>query len=303
MYVFFALLGAWLLFAHSSCMTFRTPDRKWPGKLQEKGQWLAPRFSDIEAPEIGRRVHAVSLGASDSLPVVVLLHGSPGSSNAFLPLLADTALSREARLISLDRPGFGYTSGFGRAEGSMAAQAKAIRAVLDSLAPGRRVVLVGHSLGGPIITRFAMDYPERTAALMIVAGNLDPALEPKPWWQGMVDKPPVRWLLPRTFVTSNREIIPQRQELREILPRWAEVRCPVYIVHAEDDRLVPVGNAGFARDKLVNAAKVDLNILPKGDHFILWTRPELMRETLLKAIREGQAYVQRSDSIGTPSNR
>lgn len=46
-----------------------------------------------------------------------------------------------------------------------------LTAVIDTLAPGRRVVLVGHSYGGLLATEFARRQPERLQGLVLV----DPA--------------------------------------------------------------------------------------------------------------------------------
>jgi pimeloyl-ACP methyl ester carboxylesterase len=43
---------------------------------------------------------------------------------------------------------------------------------------GKQVILVGHSLGGPLIARMTMDYPELIDGLVFVAGSVAPKLEP-----------------------------------------------------------------------------------------------------------------------------
>lgn len=280
-YVILGLLSAWLIAVQAGCLAMRTPDARWPEELRKKGQSLQPEFIDV--PAAGRTIHAVAVASADSLPLAIMVHGSPGSADAYLPYLADTLLTRSFRIVSLDRPGFGYTSGFGRAEPSLKAQAEAVKAVADRLSPDRPVVLVGHSLGGPVIVRFAMDYPERTAMLVIVAGSVDPDLEEHPWWQAAIDPPPLRWLIPKSLWTSNREIISLEDELRAMMPRWQEVRCPVRIVQALDDRLVPAANAGFAKRMLVNSPDVRTVLLPEGDHFILWSRPDIVRQAMTDA--------------------
>lgn len=281
--VFLALFAAWIISIQTGCLAMRTPDRDWPAKLQQRGQSLLPAFHDIDMPGY-RTIHAVSLNSDSSKPLIVFVHGSPGSADAFLSYLADTALSRLAGMISIDRPGFGYTKGFGRAEGSLGRQAAAVEAVVQRLAPGKKVVLVGHSLGGPVIARFAMDYPEKTAGLVMVAASIDPDLEEHPWWQGAVDAPPLRWLTPKSLWTSNREIKLLEAELRQILPRWADIRCPVTMVHAKDDRLVPFANVAFAKRMLVNCPRYSEVILEKGDHFILWSRQDVMRGAMVEML-------------------
>ena len=61
-----------------------------------------------------------------------------------------------------------------------------------------------------------MDYPEQTAGLVIVAGSVDPSQEEHPWWQSVVNIPPVKWLIPKPLWTSNAEIIPLEKELENL---------------------------------------------------------------------------------------
>ncbi|MFN0033853.1 MAG: alpha/beta fold hydrolase [Saprospiraceae bacterium] len=288
-YLLLALLAVWVLAVQSGCFAMRTPDADWAKKLREKGQPIAPQFLDVQDKN-GRRIHAVAISKTDSLPLVVLVHGSPGASDAYLDYLADTSLAQIARLVAIDRPGFGYTEGFGKPEPSLENQAAAVQAIAAHLAPQQKVVLVGHSLGGPIIARFAMDYPELTAGLVVVAGSIDPAQEEHPWWQAVVNAPPVKWLTPKPLWASNAEIIPLEKELEKMPPLWPRITCPVRIVHAVNDRLVPVANADFAKKMLVNCLDLKMEILPDGDHFILWSRRERVTEHLFQLLEQGTRH-------------
>lgn len=279
-YFFILMLTAWLIAVQAGCFTMRTPDRDWPEKLRQKGQTLSPRFCDVPDAN-GRMIHSVSIGTADSLPLIVMVHGSPGASDAYLDYLADTSLSNIARMVSIDRPGFGYTEGFGNPEPSIAAQAACVRAVVNTIAPGQKVVLVGHSLGGPVIARFAMDYPEQTAGLVLVAASIDPDLEEHPFWQSAINPPPLKWLIPKSFWASNYEIKALEGELRAMMPLWTNIRCPVTVVHAKNDQLVPIGNAAFARRVLVSSSDLKEMILPDGDHFILWNRYPVVRQAIV----------------------
>ena len=285
LYLLFAMVATWMVAVQAGCFTMRTPDRQWPEKMRQQGQTLPPRFLDVPAGALTDRIiHAVAVGTADTLPLVVFVHGSPGSADAYLKYLSDTALSRAARMVTIDRPGFGYTSGFGCPEPSQTAQAAAVLAVVNQLAPRQKVVLVGHSLGGPVICRFAMEYPERAAGLVVVAGSIDPSQEEHPWWQSAIHPPPLKWLIPKSLWTSNAEIIPLEQELQQMLPLWPRIVCPVRVIHAVNDRLVPVANADFARRVLVNCPDLRVDILPDGDHFILWSRQELVRKAILELL-------------------
>ncbi len=280
LYSLLVLLTAWLVAVQLGWMSMRTPDAVWTTKLPQLGQPLSPHFYEIP-DATGRDIHAIQVSAADTLPLAVMVHGSPGSTDAYLIYLADTMLTKTLRLAAFDRPGFGYTAQFGRPETSLAAQAKAVLAVVEALSPQRKVLLVGHSLGGPVICRFAMDYPELVAGLVIVAGSIDPDQEEHPWWQAAIDVPPLKWWTPVALWTSNHEIKPLEEELRNMLPLWNRISCPVRVIHAQDDRLVPVANAMFAQRQLTGSADLRVQILPAGDHFILWNNQAAVRAAIL----------------------
>lgn len=283
LYFFTFVILLWVFAIQCGCFPMRTPDGEWLAAMIKDGQTRSVQFMDIQA-ESGRSIHAAVLQSADTLPWIVLVHGSPGSADAFLHYLSDTMLTNKANVVAIDRPGFGYTSGFGKPEPSQAIQAQAVKDVMDHLAPGKKVILAGHSLGGPVAARFAMDYPERTAGLVLAAGSIDPAQEKHPWWQWAVDNPPLCWLTPKSLWTSNAEIIPLEGELKQMLPMWDKITCPVRVLHAKDDSLVPVENAEFARNMIKNSPDIKFNIMEKGDHFFVWTDESILRNALLELL-------------------
>ena len=78
-----------------------------------------------------REIHYVKAG-DETKPLVVFIHGSPGSLSAFIHFLADTSLLHRAELISTDRPGFGY-SNFGNGVGSLHDQCEILKTTLEKI--------------------------------------------------------------------------------------------------------------------------------------------------------------------------
>ncbi|MCB0642215.1 MAG: alpha/beta hydrolase [Phaeodactylibacter sp.] len=226
-------------------------------------------------------VHYARIGAAEK-PLVVMVHGSPGSMKDFKSYLGDAELLEVAQVIAVDRPGFGY-SDYGKTEASLELQAAAVKAVIDRH-PSEQVILVGHSYGGPVIARVAMDYPELVDGLVIVAGSIDPELEPREWWRKPADWALMRAILPESMVVCNQEIMALYDELMAMLPMWQQIRCPVVVVQGTDDKLVPAGNAYFAERMLADGQQVQLEMVEGGNHFIIWTMQDEIVQVLKNLI-------------------
>jgi pimeloyl-ACP methyl ester carboxylesterase len=100
---------------------------------------------------------------------VVLIHGAL-IADAFRPLLAEPALRDQYRIIHYHRRGYGGSAPTAAAV-DFARQAADCRALLYHLGV-RRVHVVGHSLGGTIALRLALDAPDLVQSLAL----LEPAL-------------------------------------------------------------------------------------------------------------------------------
>ncbi len=225
-----------------------------------------------------QRINYTHIGDT-TLPLVVLVHGSPGSSSAYLDYMQDSLLLQKTQLVAVDRPGFGY-SDFGKAEYVLEKQAGVFLPILEKYHTGK-TILVGHSFGGPVIARMAMDFPDLVDGLVIVAGSIDPDLEPKEWWRKPLNWRILRWILPKALRVCNQEILPLEYELREMLPLWAKITAPVTVIQGEKDNLVPKGNADFAKKMLVNSKKVKIDIIEGGNHFILWSLQDKVVQEIL----------------------
>lgn len=261
-------------------LSFRMDVTEWRRFLSERTD-LNPEFHQYQLD--GRSIHYIHIGEEGS-PLVVLVHGSPGSASAFADYLADSRLTSRAQLIAVDRPGFGY-SDFGKTERSIEKQARAIKPVIDRH-PADKVILVGHSLGGPVVARIAMDFPQLVDALVMIAPSIDPQLEPKEWWRQPLDLPVVRWVLPTSLKVCNQEILPLEGELEQMLPLWENIRASVTIIQGMNDKLVPKENAWFARRMLPEQLPVDIDMIEGGDHFILWTERERIVNAILGYLKK-----------------
>lgn len=115
------------------------------------------------------RLHVVQIGPRDaSGPPIVLIHGATSSMETMrLPL--GNMLAEKHRVILIDRPGFGWSSRDDVSNSSPAMQARMIDETLEKLGIDQAIVVV-HSLAGALGALMALDYPQRVAGLVMLAG-------------------------------------------------------------------------------------------------------------------------------------
>ena len=211
---------------------------------------------------------------------VIFIHGTPGNAEAWTDYLLAVPAGYE--FISVDRPGFGE-SGPEHAVRSLEEQARALSYLLEER-DGFKTVLVGHSLGGPIVAQVAADFPDRVAGIMIAAGSLDPSLEEIHPMQHVGDIWPIRAILPRAIRNSNHELFELKDELLKLQAKLKEVVVPIKIIHGTKDDLVPFSNVAFMKENFTNAT-LDVTVLTDRNHFIPWHSKAEMDEALQRLIQ------------------
>jgi pimeloyl-ACP methyl ester carboxylesterase len=212
-------------------------------------------------------------------PRVILVHGTPGTASSWADYLLSPPAGME--VVALDRPGFGQ-SGPDAAMPGLAEQAAAVFALLPT--DGRKVVLLGHSLGGPIVARVAADHPERVHALVLLAASLDPALEEIHPMQHVGAWAPLRGMLPRAIRNANSELMALEPELIALAALLPRITAKVVIVHGTKDDLVPVANVPFMQTHLSGARCVKTVLLDGRNHFLPWNSEAEVREAIRVAL-------------------
>jgi pimeloyl-ACP methyl ester carboxylesterase len=259
-------------FALQNCLTMRKSDARAVEHFHKKGIILATRTLHINNHDL----HYVSVGA-DSMRTIVFVHGSPGSWDAFQRYLMDSTLRVRFRLISIDRPGFGY-SDYGKAL-HLQDNCDIISSFLDSIGNGKPLILVGHSLGGSIVPILAADNKEKISDIVILAGALDPALEPTEPWVHPFTLKPWRYLIPGAFRQANDEEWYFKSDVLKLKARLANIKCRVHILHAQNDGIVDVGNVAYMKRTFINAQVTD-TIFTMGGHFIPWNHSKYIIKLL-----------------------
>lgn len=145
----------------------------------------------------GYRLHLLCTGRRDvGGPTVVLSIGAGGFAVDWS--LVQTPLSDSARVCSYDRPGFGWSDA-GPTPRTLAQEAFELRSALEKAGERAPFILVGQSLGGFVVRRFAEAHPADVRGVVLV----EPANE-----NGYLGYRG-QWVIPRTLASA-RPVPPVR---------------------------------------------------------------------------------------------
>jgi uncharacterized protein len=150
---------------------------------------------------------------------VLYLHGKGGNLSSRGNAMMRWRDTLRLAVLIIDYPGYGKSEGTPTEASCYAAGDAAYDWLTQTLGvPGRRIVLLGGSLGGGIATELATHYPHRALVLIATFTSFpDMAQKTFPWLPG-------RWLVHN-----------QLDNLRKI----ATLKTPVFIAHGTSDTLIP----------------------------------------------------------------
>lgn len=272
-YLAYSLMVLYIIMCQS-CMTMRYSNK-------ETKKFFAVSKTDFQDKTIafdGYKIHYVATGNAEN-PTLFFVHGSPGSWNAFKEYLQDSLLLKKYRMIAIDRPGFGF-SDFGDAQ-NLKVQSQRISEFIKKIDNKKPLILVGHSVGGPVVAQLAVDNPSWFKRLVILAGSLDPKAENPEKWRTVIKVSPLRYLIPGALRPSNDELWWLKKDLVDLEPELKNITSDVTIIHGTKDALVPYSNVAFMQKMFVNAKSLDTITIEKANHFIPWSHYEIVRNALL----------------------
>ena len=246
---------------------------------------------------------AVSKGAG---PPVVLLHAFPLSGAMWNAQLRP--LSRQARVIVPDLPGFGRSPRL--ATPSIAGMAQALARLLDDLDVREPAVVAGLSMGGYVALEFWRQYPERVRALGLLSTRAGADSAPQrrtraqlardvrahgvaPLARAMAPKlvspatrrrrPEVvrrlRWLMRANRPGGVADALSAMAQRRDSTPLLRRIRVPVLIVAGLDDAVIPVEEARRMRRAIRTAV---LHVLPRAGHLLNLEQPAPVGRLLVR---------------------
>ncbi len=219
-------------------------------------------------------------------PTIVFIHGTPGSWRSLGRLLGHDRLLAEARLVSIDRPGWGGSPlPWKETEGVFAEQVKLIEPLLRKLkaeSNNQSMILVGHSYGASIAPYIAFKHPELVDGLVMASGAIDPVLGKPRWYNYAASVWPVSAIIDDRLVKANVEIWGVANALRELEPWWPSVNIPMVYLQGEEDELVDPRNLDFAERALPDHTNVIR--IPEQGHLTHRQQSELIASQALEVL-------------------
>lgn len=264
----------------NSCMQFRKSDAEVRDHFTESNVPVKIVYSQIE----DRKIRYIKSG-NNTDKLVVFIHGAPGSSQDYYHLLEDSTLLENCSMISVDRPGYGYSE-FGRSEKSIKRQSFILTELIRKAnSDYNKIVILGHSFGGPVAGIMGVANDSLIDKIILLAPAIDPEFEIVFWISYLVKWPPFRWFTPTAWRVASDEKFSHVKALRDIKNLWARIDTDLIHVHGTKDILVPYENVYFS-SRNIPSEFLEIQTLEGANHFLPWSHTELVKELILNSLKE-----------------
>lgn len=258
-------------------------------------------------------IHVVEAGAGPR--AVVLVHGASANTRELRSALEDPLVAVGFRVVAFDRPGFGASPAFARAD-RLAGHADALQAVIEAEGLDRPIV-VGHSYGGAVALRHALDHPGAGGGYVLLGPATHGDVGPVAWHNHVAATPVLGWFFtrlvvpiagppaggpgveatfapslapeghaeetgvgllfrPESFEANARDLHAVNAELLEQQARYADIAAPVAIIAGVEDRTVNTARHSERAAAAIPDAR--LALLPGVGHMPHHAAPDLVVE-------------------------
>jgi len=225
---------------------------------------------------------------------IVFIHGSGGNAGPWQKVM--NGLADDYASLAVDLPGHGESHGEGMK--SIQEYGNFMKDFLDAFGM-ESVVLGGHSMGGAIVQDFALQYPQKLKALLLIGTGarlrvLPEALEMNrklafgeipakffPW--GFAGK-----TSPEIIAEGEREWAKTGSKVRyydflacdqfDIMGGLEKIRLPTLILCGREDRLTPVKYSEFLNKKIAGSRR---EVLEDAGHMVMLEAPKALSRTIL----------------------
>lgn len=226
-----------------------------------------------------------SVGA-DTLPMLLLIHGAPGSLWGYMNLMDDEDLQKHFHIVSVDRVGYGKSRLKMKKKRkyitSIETQAKALLPVFSLNHSDQKVIVLGRSYGAPIAAKMVSMVPDKVKELIMVSPVIDPDKEKFYWFSKWGRNALIQLFLPGAFNTATAEKYSHADELKKLLPVWQNLHVPTTVIQGGNDWIADPSNLDFAKTH-IKSKKAQYIFLHNAGHMITYTHLEMIKEMLLRS--------------------
>ncbi len=262
-------------------MRFRTSDAKTKRFFDKAA--VHAEIIYIQDTLSGKQLRVVkSSSGKNPQNAILFIHGAPGSGDAFYKYLKDTTLLKNAVLYTMDRPGYGY-SDFGNSVTSIEEQSRLTSLIIETI-PENKIVVAGHSYGGPIAANVSL-LSKKIIGILLISPAIDPENEKIIGIAHVGRWKATRWMLPKAWRVSADEKFSHIKELKKLDKKWKKITVPIIMMHGKKDKIVPFENTKYAS---LQFSETDFKLITfkKENHFIPWTQQEAVTAQLLTLLSE-----------------
>jgi len=229
------------------------------------------------------------------MPVLVFVHGAGSTHKAWS---YQTAHFRNA--LAIDLPGHGNSAGDGKKE--IVEYVEVVKNYCDEKNL-KKIVLIGHSMGGAIAQKFALIYPEYLEALVLVGTGAKLRVH-----QDIFDairkdySQAIEVIVNLAFSAKTDSRMKELSVIEMGKTRWQvtygdfeacdkfdcmdqieRIKIPTLIICGSEDCLTPVEYSEYLKNKISNS---ELKVIEDAGHMVMLEKPKEFNETLEKFIEK-----------------
>ena len=212
-----------------------------------------------------------------TLPTLVFVHGTIGSSTDFIEYMKDSLLLSKSNMISYDRIGYNFKDSNSVQE-SIAFERDMLQHIIKNL-NFKKTILVGYSYGGPI----ALAIKDKINKTILLAPAVYSKVEPMPWAVNLYKSKLTRWLIPDIWKEASKEKISHKKDLLNFENNWKSSPNKIISLHGASDWIVPFENSTFLQNQFPKEQFKLITIKDAGHGFI-WSNFKEIKQQLLNQI-------------------
>ena len=262
-------------------MSFKYSDKQIKTKFDKQNINIAIKRSQYRLKPI-RYIESTSLDQDSLAPVLLLIHGSPGSGLDFSNILMDQELRSMMRIISVDRIGYGGSS-YGKPEHSIERQADMIKEILDQY-HFQNIVVLGWSYGGAIAPLLGTKLENKISGGIMIGPAIAPMREKYTILARIAYSIPIRWIVSGAIKVASYEKIHHQNELKKIAFIWQKINYPIIHFHGDNDKIVPYKQNVQYSKKMIPEERLTSITISGGSHFIHIDQYDKVKKEILRLL-------------------